>query len=486
MGMETSVGVNDMPRVATRTRPIVGPEQGPRKAALPSTMPKGWRDMYPPGHFRTNKRVPKVPHIYPAKFPKFRLPIRYPYQPLFDLIPDPGAPVRNPADYRFQTGSPVLQRAVCPNFFGNSGTDYTGKNGVYAMVWNGGTPSSVVCLEAQSWGFPLEIARPDGTLTGNIYNFGGPGFRMVTIGPRNNSGNRYKNSIAELYQVPGPTSAPTLPGWTYMPGVGTPANPNRTRTLPAEPQPDHFGFPTKPGELAPGVGSPAGNPFAPPRILPRIPSNVPDDDHSPPTWEPLPRVKPGVVPTVPWTPIGDDTPITKPFPTVVITPAPSSPAPGTKTGDIVKTPGRPHTRTPPRKREKEKKVMTRSARQLRAIFAALDTLSEYGELVDALFDALPDDVKKRWSKDRENRGLLDQAGQYGIDGADWKIQALWHNWHRIDGPTAFKNIVGNEVQDKLLGLLNRNLPRNQGHAFDSGMKGVNDWITSSMGTIGFA
>lgn len=477
-----------MPRVATRIRPVVGPEQGPRRADLPSSMPKGWRDMYPPGHFRKNKRVPQVPHIYPAKFPKFRLPIRYPYQPLFDLIPDPGAPVRNPGDYLIRIpGLSVAAHAECAQFFT---PNYTGQQGVAAVVFNGGNPSNIICLENQSWGTVTEIANPDGTLTGNTITIGSTGFKDVVVGPRNRTNPaRYKNSIATLYQVPTqPRTVEIVPGWTYVPGVGTPANPNRTRTLPAEPQPDHFGFPTKPGpppgELAPELPGPS--PLEPPRILPEIPGRPKPDRPELPEWEPLPRIpSPGVVPIVPWVPIRDNTPVVTPFPTVVITPAPASPAPGTKTGDIVKTPGAPHTRTPPRRREKEKKVISRNGRTIRAIFAALDTISEYGEIVDAFYEALPEDVKKRWGRDRDNRGLLDQAGQYGIDGADWKIQALWHNWHLIDGPTAFKNLVGNEVQDKILGLYNRNLPRNIGHTVDPGMKALNDWIEASMETLGF-
>lgn len=493
MGYWTSVGVNQMPRVATRNRPLVGPEQGPRRAALPPEFNR-MLDRVP----QKGSKVPRVPRLPPLELPAFpglvrRTPLGQVLRliDLLDKIPQPGVPVRNPRDLRFKfPNATVLQHAECPNFYGNSGTDYTGANGIYAMVWNGGTPANVICLEAQSWGFPLEVVRPDGTLTGNIYNFSGPGFRMVTFGPRNNAGTRFKNSIADLYQVPGNTSAETVPGWTVIPSKFWP-DPNRERGLPAEPRPDQMGFGTPlapPGELAPGSEPPGTRPG---RTLPKpmdaIKGRPKPDKQQPPQFEPLPRTPaPGVIPTVPWVPIRNDTPIASPFPTVVITPAPASPEPGTKTGDIIKAPGRPHTRTPPRRREKEApKALSRSGRQIRAIFAALDALSEWSELVDALYDALPDDVKKRWGKDRDSRGLLDNAGQYGIDGADWKIQALWANWHRLDTAKAFRNIVKNEVQDKLLGLLNRNLPRNVGRAVDPGMKEFNAWLESTMATLGF-
>lgn len=86
-----------------------------------------------------------------------------------------------------------------------------------------------------------------------------------------------------------------------------------------------------------------------------------------------------------------------------------------------------------------------------AAYKAMDNISEAAEVVDALYDALPDDVQKRWEKDRESRGLADQAGQYGIDGADWKAQAIWHNAHKIDWDEAIKNIIQNQVEDALYG-----------------------------------
>lgn len=144
-----------------------------------------------------------------------------------------------------------------------------------------------------------------------------------------------------------------------------------------------------------------------------------------------------------------------------------------------------HKRRPPRRREKEVKTLSRSARIALAVFKALDTISEYSELVDAFFRALPQDVQDRWSKGRDPRGLLDSAGQYGIDGADWKVQALWHNWHKIDGPQAFKNIVANEYQDKVLGLIHRNTPVNTGSATSGAMKEVNKQVENFLNVLGF-
>lgn len=144
-------------------------------------------------------------------------------------------------------------------------------------------------------------------------------------------------------------------------------------------------------------------------------------------------------------------------------------------------PSRAGGKRPPSPRTKERKTKSKLAQ----LFGFLDVASEWSELVDALYDALPDDVKKRWGKDRDSRGLVDNAGQYGFDGADWKAQALWHNWHKLDTGRAVKNIIANEVQDKLYGALYKTLPRNIGRAVDPAMKEWNDMITD-LNELGFS
>lgn len=125
---------------------------------------------------------------------------------------------------------------------------------------------------------------------------------------------------------------------------------------------------------------------------------------------------------------------------------------------------RPHRREPPRRNQKENKVRNRSATIGQLLFRALDNISEKAEIVDAIYDALPSDVKRRWSKGRDGRGFIDQAGQYGIDGADWKLQALWHNWSKVDVEQAAKNIIKNYIEDKIIGTGQKFLPRNFGNA----------------------
>ncbi len=81
----------------------------------------------------------------------------------------------------------------------------------------------------------------------------------------------------------------------------------------------------------------------------------------------------------------------------------------------------------------------------------LDRISEGSEVIDAIYKALPKDVRKRWEKGRDLNRDFDQAGQYGVSGADWKVQAIFWNVTKIDVNTALRNILLNELTDKLYG-----------------------------------
>lgn len=119
----------------------------------------------------------------------------------------------------------------------------------------------------------------------------------------------------------------------------------------------------------------------------------------------------------------------------------------------INRPLNPSPPSPPRKGEKERKVRSMGAQ----IFRVLDGISEGADVIDAIYEALPDKVKKKWKKKfRPTNTLgLDAAGQYGIANADWKLQAIWHNMDKLDVIEAIKNVVANEVEDKVLGRLHR-------------------------------
>ena len=144
-------------------------------------------------------------------------------------------------------------------------------------------------------------------------------------------------------------------------------------------------------------------------------------------------------------------------------------------------PGTRPSRPGPRTRERKDKG---SASVVAKVLKVWDYVSERAETVDALYDALPDRTKKKWGCGKVKRGLIDSAGQYGIDAADCKLQALWHNYHKIDLDKAIKNIVANEIQDKVIGGVAGKLPRNVGHAVDEGQLGINDLLDALFESVG--
>ena len=147
--------------------------------------------------------------------------------------------------------------------------------------------------------------------------------------------------------------------------------------------------------------------------------------------------------------------------------------------------------------------MTRTKAIGIATYKALDAVSEGAEVVDAVYDALPADVRKRWEKERfpdarwvrdKNTGKWervgverpgDSFGQYGIDGADWKLQALYYNWHKVDVEKAIKNIIKNELSDRVIGGIQSGLPKNSGAAHSQGEmelgQSLDDWFSSEFG-----
>lgn len=227
--------------------------------------------------------------------------------------------------------------------------------------------------------------------------------------------------------------------------------------------------------------------FQPPNAPPYQPS---PGDPPPSTRPPVSEGgKPSEAPTDDDGPLA---PLLLPIPLMFPPPIVVSVLPRTGAGPYVRPP-RPQPRKPPRKGQKERKAQTRSARVAIAIFRALDAISEAAEVVDCAFENLPKDVQKKWSKGRPKRGLLDNAGQYGIDGADWKAQAVWHNSHKLDIQGMAKCLVRNHIQDQVLGAIHKRAggrvgktgPRIvPGRAIDPAMKEVNSWLDAVFEGVG--
>lgn len=163
--------------------------------------------------------------------------------------------------------------------------------------------------------------------------------------------------------------------------------------------------------------------------------------------------------------------------------------------DSEKVQTRPSARRPPETGEQERKFLSRSARFMIAMFKGLDAVSELSEIVDVFYDAIPQAIRDQYEKElgfrwmhlrsgkwvkvkppELKRGLLDKAGQYGIDGADWKANAVRKHFMDIDVEKAFKGLINNAAQDFVHGQLHKNLPRNTGKALDNGIQQVEKFL----------
>jgi len=100
---------------------------------------------------------------------------------------------------------------------------------------------------------------------------------------------------------------------------------------------------------------------------------------------------------------------------------------------------------------KERKKYSRVRAIGVAAFKALDKISEAAEVVDAFFQALPEDMVKALKKANPERPA-DTIGQYGVGGADWKLEALYKNWDQVNMDAALKNLLKNEMEDRMYGM----------------------------------
>lgn len=135
---------------------------------------------------------------------------------------------------------------------------------------------------------------------------------------------------------------------------------------------------------------------------------------------------------------------------------------------------------PPRGGEKEKKVRNIGAR----LFNSLDFLSEMGDIIDAVYEALPKKIRKEAEKGwRKEQAFIDSGGQYGIDRADEKLVVLYNNWDKLDAVQAWKNIAANSLEDELHGQLHKRLPNYVGGAMDASFKGFGKVVNNFVDTL---
>ena len=153
-------------------------------------------------------------------------------------------------------------------------------------------------------------------------------------------------------------------------------------------------------------------------------------------------------------------------------PAQAAPAPNKGGWSNDGTPTRPQNR-PPRRHEKEKKTRNIGVQ----LFNSLDFLSEMSEVIDSIYEALPEKIRKEVEKNwRDEAIFLDKGGQYGVDRADEKLAALWKYWDQLDANQAWKNIAANQLEDQIHGGLHKRLPRNSGNAFEGAEKEIGGFV----------
>lgn len=135
----------------------------------------------------------------------------------------------------------------------------------------------------------------------------------------------------------------------------------------------------------------------------------------------------------------------------------------------------PVTRAPPTSGERQRKMLSRSAKIGIALYRALDRASELAEVVDCVWEGLPKEVQRRWKQCKENR-RGDNFGQYGPDQADCKMRAVYHNYEKLDVEAVVKCIIKNELQDRIIGGMQAGLPRNTGNAHAEAEKKLAKWL----------
>lgn len=140
---------------------------------------------------------------------------------------------------------------------------------------------------------------------------------------------------------------------------------------------------------------------------------------------------------------------------------------------------------PPRLHERHSKHYDPNGKVAKML-KVLDITSEGAEVLDAFYEALPEETKRKWGCSKIKRGLIDSAGQYGIDAADCKGRAVWHNWHNIDIAQGIKNLVANEIQDRVIGNIMRLQPTNVGSTTSDAMQQVNEWLQGLFEEVGLS
>ena len=200
--------------------------------------------------------------------------------------------------------------------------------------------------------------------------------------------------------------------------------------------------PSRPNPATQPATSPSPRPRPQPQPQP-VPRPRPQPGQPPVVTLPLPDNPPLVDPTLPWPPV-----VPRPQPGLDPTPQPP----------VVVSPTTPPLipRRPPGPGVKERK--TRAQRALLGFVGVWDALSEYGDVMDAFYDALPENRKKKGASPFE------------------KSQALYRFWGEVDLDTAIYNAVFSQVSDFVWAQLGV-----KGHGRYGGAMGANKILNKAYG-----
>lgn len=97
--------------------------------------------------------------------------------------------------------------------------------------------------------------------------------------------------------------------------------------------------------------------------------------------------------------------------------------------------------------------MRGSRQAVATLMRGLDAASEAAEVVDCFFKALPQRDRRRWSKGRDRQFEDKVPERFSLEGANWKAQAVWYNFHKVDHEKAMECVYKNHLEDQVLGRL---------------------------------
>lgn len=279
------------------------------------------------------------------------------------------------------------------------------------------------------------------TACGENLSLGGE--QPMPVNPAHYGANRFTYITREGTTVPGRWSGIRT---VYRPNVpGSFVKPDEYRTI--QPMFWPFELPaTTPNPWDMPIGQPARDPMQVPWFMP-------------PHWQPNPNLAPGEQtvrgPIAPQTPdrIPSGDPSQVP---VVIASAGGRPLPGWRMSPNARMRTRPGNRINPKRPPrftKERKV----ALTVRGIAVGLLNLtSEFKDLVEAIWKALPKNFQRRPNKGEKKVRLPGM------------LEDLYHHWMEVDMPLAMANILDNEIKDRMYGGMGNLVKRGVRRAADGG------------------